>query len=82
MPIYGNGERIGTLIVAKYDKPFDDERPLYWQTRIMLLTIISINSCTKRRKVEEEVRKESNGSDCFSTLSYSELEILSTFSAN
>lgn len=25
VPIYGNGERIGTLIVAKYDREFNDE---------------------------------------------------------
>ena len=64
VPIYGNGERIGTLIVAKYDKPFDDEDLLLAE---YAATVIG---------VEEEVRKKAMVQIAFSTLSYSELEAI------
>ena len=67
VPIYGNGERIGTLIVAKYDKTFDDED--------LLLAGVEILH-ERAAKVEEEVRKKAMVQIAFSTLSYSELEAI------
>ena len=72
VPIYGNGERIGTLIVAKYDKPFDDEDLLLAE---YAATVIGVEILHERAaKVEEEVRKKAMVQIAFSTLSYSELE--------
>ena len=74
MPIYGNGERIGTLIVAKYDKPFDDEDLLLAE---YAATVIGVEILHERAaKVEEEVRKKAMVQIAFSTLSYSELEAI------
>ena len=72
VPIYGNGERIGTLIVAKYDKPFDDEDLLLAE---YAATVIGVEILHERAaKVEEEVRKKAMVQIAFSTLSYSELK--------
>ena len=74
VPIYGNGERIGTLIVAKYDKPFDDEDLLLAE---YAATVIGVEILHERAaKVEEEVRKKAMVQIAFSTLSYSELEAI------
>ena len=75
VPIYGNGERIGTLIVAKYDKPFDDEDLLLAE---YAATVIGVEILHERAaKVEEEVRKKAMVQIAFSNLSYSELEAIS-----
>lgn len=74
VPIYGNGERIGTLIVAKYDKPFDDEDLLLAE---YAATVIGVEILHERAaKVEEEARKKAMVQIAFSTLSYSELEAI------
>ena len=65
---------IGTLIVAKYDKPFDDEDLLLAE---YAATVIGVEILHERAaKVEEEVRKKAMVQIAFSTLSYSELEAI------
>ena len=72
VPIYGNGERIGTLIVAKYDKPFDDLLLAEYAAAVIGVEILH----ERAAKVEEEVRKKAMVQIAFSTLSYSELEAI------
>ena len=74
VPIYGNGERLGTLIVAKYDAGFNDEDLLLAE---YAATVIGVEILHERAaKVEEEVRKKAMVQIAFSTLSYSELEAI------
>ena len=81
MPIYGNGERIGTLIVAKYDKPFDDEDLLLAE---YAATVIGVEILHERAaKVEEEVRKKAMVQIAFfNAFLIPNWKLLSIFSAN
>lgn len=80
VPIYGNGERIGTLIVAKYDKPFDDEDLLLAE---YAATVIGVEILHERAaKVEEEVRKKAMVQIAFQRFLIPNWKLLSIFSAN
>ncbi|MGV8146338.1 MAG: GTP-sensing pleiotropic transcriptional regulator CodY [Alkaliphilus sp.] len=71
-PIYGNGERLGTLILARgKDKFIDDDLVMaeHSSTVIGLEIIRSINE-----ELEEEARKKAVVQMAIGTLSYSELE--------
>lgn len=74
VPIYGNGERIGTLIVAKYDKAFDDEDLLLAEYAAAVIGVEILHE--RSAKVEEEVRKRAMIQIAFASLSYSELEAI------
>ena len=76
VPIYGNGERIGTLIVAKYDREFNDEDLLLAE---YAATVIGVEILHERAaRVEEEARKKAMVQIAFSTLSFSELEAINS----
>ena len=53
VPIYGNGERIGTLIVAKYDAIFDDEDLLLAEYAATVLGVEILHD--REVRVAEEV---------------------------
>ena len=72
VPIYGNGERIGTLIVAKYDAGFNDEDLLLAEYAATVLGVEILHD--REARVAEEARKRVMVQIAFSTLSYSELE--------
>lgn len=74
VPIYGNGERIGTLIVAKYDASFDDEDLLLAEYAATVLGVEILHD--REARVAEETRKKVMVQIAFSTLSYSELEAI------
>lgn len=74
VPIYGNGERIGTLIVAKYDATFDDEDLLLAE---YAATVLGVEILHEREvTLAEEIRKKTMVQIAFSTLSFSELEAI------
>ncbi|MFR4384200.1 MAG: GTP-sensing pleiotropic transcriptional regulator CodY, partial [Phascolarctobacterium sp.] len=56
VPIYGNGERIGTLIVAKYDAIFDDEDLLLAEYAATVLGVEILHD--REVRVAEEVSKK------------------------
>lgn len=74
VPIYGNGERIGTLIVAKYDASFDDEDLLLAEYAATVLGVEILHD--REARIAEETRKKVMVQIAFSTLSYSELEAI------
>ena len=76
MPIYGNGERIGTLIVAKYDREFNDEDLLLAEYSEAVIGIEILHE--RAARVEEEARKKAMVQIAFSTLSFSELEAINS----
>ena len=74
VPIYGKGERIGTLIVAKYDASFDDEDLLLAEYAATVLGVEILHD--REALVAEDVRKKAMVQVAFDTLSYSEMEAI------
>ena len=74
VPIYGNGERIGTLIVAKYDATFSDEDLLLAEYAATVLVVQILHD--REAQVAEDVRKKAMVQVAYDTLSYSELEAI------
>lgn len=72
VPIYGVGERIGTLIVAKFDSEFTDEDLLLAEYGA---TVVGMEMLRDRsQKVEVEARKKATVQIALATLSFSEIE--------
>lgn len=68
------------MIVAKYDKPFDDEDLLLAE---YAATVTALRFCTERAaKVEEEVRKKAMVQLLFQRFLIPNWKLLSIFSAN
>lgn len=74
VPIYGNGERIGTLIVAKYDQNFDSEDLLLAEYAAAVIGVEILHE--RAAKIADEARQKAMVQMAFSTLSYSELEAI------
>lgn len=74
VPIYGNGERIGTLVVAKANEEFTDEDLLLAEYAATVLGVEIIHE--RQAEIQEETRKKVMVQIAFSTLSYSELEAI------
>ena len=72
VPIYGVGERIGTLIVAKYDEDFTDDDLLLAEYGATVVGMEMLRDHTQ--KVEIEARKKATVQIALATLSYSEVE--------
>jgi len=72
VPIIGNRERLGTLILARFDKPFDDDDLVIaeYSSTVVCLEILRSRNII----VEEEIRKKAVVQLAIGTLSYSELE--------
>lgn len=75
VPIYGKAERIGTLIVAKYDAKFDDEDLLLAEYTATVLGVEILHD--REAQVADEIRKRAMIQVAFDTLSYSEMEAIS-----
>ena len=72
VPIYGAGERIGTLIVAKFNIEFTDDDLMLAEYGA---TVVGMEILRDRsEKIEEEARKKAVVQVAIATLSYSELE--------
>lgn len=79
VPIYGNGERLGTLIVAKYDADFNDEDLLLAEYAATVLGVEILHD--REAAVAEEARRKAMVQVAFSTLSFSELEAIANIMA-
>ena len=72
VPIHGVGERIGTLIVAKFSTEFVDDDLILAEYGA---TVVGMEMLRDRsEKIEEEARKKATVQVALGTLSYSELE--------
>lgn len=72
VPIHGVGERIGTLIVAKFNEEFVDEDLILAEYGATVVGMEILRDRTER--IEEEARKKATVQIALGTLSYSELE--------
>ena len=74
VPIYGGGDRLATLILAKFNTPFNDDDLILSE---YAATVIGIEVLHERNvKIEEAAHKRAMVQIAFSTLSYSELEAI------
>lgn len=72
VPIYGVGERIGTLIVAKYNSPFTDDDLLLAEYGATVVGMEMLRDHTQ--KIEVEARKKATVQIALATLSFSEIQ--------
>ena len=72
VPIIGNRERLGTLIIARYTSEFDDDDLVLAEYSAAIVGMEIIRS--KQEEIEEEARKKAVVQLAIGTLSYSELE--------
>ena len=72
VPILGGGERVGTLVLAKYDEDFEEEDLVLaeYGATVVGMEILRV----KAERAEEEARKKAAVQIAVGTLSYSELE--------
>ena len=71
-PIYGGGDRIGTLILGKFDTVFTDEDVVLVEYGATVVGMEILKS--KQDEIEEEARNKAVVQMAIGTLSYSELE--------
>ncbi len=74
VPVHGSGERIGTLIVAKFQEPFGDDDLLLAEYGATVVGMEILRD--KSDRIEEEARKKATVQVALGTLSYSELEAI------
>ncbi|MFW6268568.1 MAG: GTP-sensing pleiotropic transcriptional regulator CodY [Bacillota bacterium] len=72
VPIYGGGERLGTLVLARYKEDFDDQDLFLAEYGASVVGMEIMNS--ENDKLEKEIRKKTEVQIAVDTLSYSELE--------
>lgn len=72
VPIYGVGQRIGTLIIAKYDEDFNDDDLLLSEYGATVVGMEMLRDRTE--KLEVDARKKATVQIALATLSYSEAE--------
>ena len=72
VPIYGVGQRIGTLIIARYDDEFTDDDLLLAEYGATVVGMEMLRDHSG--KIEIEARKKANVQIALATLSYSETE--------
>ncbi|HHV08117.1 MAG TPA: GTP-sensing pleiotropic transcriptional regulator CodY [Firmicutes bacterium] len=72
VPINGSGERLGSLIVAKFDQTFNEEDLILAEYGATVVGMEILRA--KSDEIEEEARKKAAVQIALGTLSYSELE--------
>jgi len=72
VPILGGGERVGTLLLSKFDKNFDSSDLILAEYGGTIIGMEILRS--KAEQAEEEARKKAAVQIAVGTLSYSELE--------
>ena len=72
VPINGNRERLGTLLLAKFDEEFTDDDIVLSEYSATIIGLEILRS--KHDEIEEEARKKAIVQLAIGTLSYSELE--------
>jgi len=74
VPIVGGGERLGTLILSRFDKPFSDEELILAEYGATVVGMEILHE--KAEEIEEEARNKAVVQMAISSLSYSELEAI------
>ncbi|MGI6262414.1 MAG: GTP-sensing pleiotropic transcriptional regulator CodY [Succiniclasticum sp.] len=74
IPIRGNRERLGTLILARYDRDFNDDDLLLGEYAAAVIGIQLLHN--REAAMEERIRKEAVIKIAFTTLSFSEWEAI------
>lgn len=72
VPIHGSGERLGTLIITRYEKDFNDEDLVVAEYSATVVGLEILRAISE--EMEEEMRKKAVVQMAIGTLSYSELE--------
>lgn len=72
IPIFGGGERLGTLLLARFNEEFSDEDLVLGEYGATVLAIEMMRN--KAERAEEEARRKAAVQVALGTLSYSELE--------
>ena len=72
VPIYGAGERLGTIILSRIDKSFDDDDLVLAEYSATVVGMQFLYQ--KSRSIEEDVRSTTAVQMAINTLSYSELK--------
>lgn len=72
IPIMGDGQRLGTLLLSRYEEKFDDGDLVLAEYAATVVGLEILRS--KSEEVEEEKRKIEDVQKALGTLSYSELE--------
>jgi len=72
VPIVGNRERLGTLLLARFDETFTDEDLVLSEYSATIIGLEILRA--KHDEIEEEARKKAVVQLAIGTLSYSELE--------
>jgi transcriptional pleiotropic repressor len=74
VPVNGSGERLGTIMLGKYDKEFTDEDLVLAEYGATVVGLEILRA--KHDEIEEEARKKAVVQMAIGTLSYSELEAI------
>ncbi len=72
VPVIGGGQRLGTLVLSKFDIPFEDEDLVLAEYGATVVGMEILRS--KADKIEDEARKRAAVHIALATLSYSEQE--------
>ncbi|MGI5998294.1 MAG: GTP-sensing pleiotropic transcriptional regulator CodY [Lutispora sp.] len=72
VPVYGSGERLGTIMLGKFEDKFIEEDLVVMEYSATVVGMEMLRS--KQEEIEEEARKKAVVQMAISTLSYSELE--------
>jgi len=72
VPVYGSGERLGTIMLGKFEDKFIEEDLVLLEYSATVVGMEMLRS--KQEEIEEEARKKAVVQMAISTLSYSELE--------
>ncbi len=72
VPVYGGGERLGTLILARFGTKFSEEDLILAEYGATVVGMETMRA--KAERVEEDARKKAAVQVAIGTLSYSELE--------
>ncbi|MGE5507100.1 MAG: GTP-sensing pleiotropic transcriptional regulator CodY [Chitinophagales bacterium] len=75
VPINGGGERLGTLLLARFKQEFGDEDLILAEYGATVVGMEMLR--LKSQRIEEEARKKAAVQIALATLSYSELEAMS-----
>ena len=74
VPIWGSGERLGTLILSRYDNPYTDNDIVVAEYSATVIGLEILRSISE--EMEEEMRKKAVVQMAIGTLSFSELEAI------
>lgn len=74
VPIMGSGDRLGTLILSRYNKPYTDEDIVVAEYSATVIGLEILRAISE--EMEEDMRKKTVVQMAIGTLSYSELEAI------